>query len=414
LRGIKLVILAGTLLFSQLAHGQPVYKSFRYKYPSDGKGLTGVGQSINGKGEIAGIVTNLSRSNSPVQGFYRSPEGAYTLINFPPALLGEPAGTPVNTYINGINYSGEMIGTVFDSVTGDTHAFLLSAVGGQFTLIDPPGMTVTNGLGIGIKNTGESLGTANSLSSAESYIRSPSNSYQFIACPEIASSSLRPLTFNSINDHGNSVGTYWATTSLPHAFTRTAGGTCALFTDVPGAIATVANSINDSALVAGGYVDSDQSMHGFVWNSSTGFQTVDSGRTGTTLVAINSIAVVLGKTDSNIYFYAAPQSPDDLTVPASAAFGSVSVGTTSKQVLIYIHNPSSDSIVLDIPAVTSSTNGSFAIVSNGCPLILSAEQACTLGVTMTPTVPGSVTGVLQLDSNAANAPGQVQLSGTAN
>src|SRR5208282_3772933 len=109
---------------------------------------------------------------SLVQGFYRSPEGVYTLINFPPTVIGESSGTPVNTYVNGINYGGLMVGTVFDSASGDTHAFLLSSLGGEFTVIDPPGITVTNGLGIGVKNTAESIGTASSLSSTESYIRS--------------------------------------------------------------------------------------------------------------------------------------------------------------------------------------------------------------------------------------------------
>lgn len=262
---------------------------------------------INGTGAIVGTVWNVSEPNFPVQGFYRSPEGVYTLINFPPTLIGEPSGTPVNTYLNGIDFSGEMAGTVRDSVSGYTHAFLLSSPGGQFTVIDPPGITVTHGLGIWVKNAGESLGTADSFSSTESYIRSAANTYQFIACPGIPSSATHPLTFNSINDHGNSVGTYWNPTTLsPHVFTRTAGGSCALFTDAPGAISTVANSINDSGEVAGGYVDSSGVMHGFVWNSSTGFQTLDSETTGTTLVSVNSTDVVLGRTDSGINFTLLP------------------------------------------------------------------------------------------------------------
>lgn len=99
-------------------------------------------------------------------------------------------------------------------------------------------------------------------------------------------------------------------------------------------------------------------------------------------------------------------------MPASGSFGGVSAGTTGKPVPIYIRNPNSEEIVLNLPSVTGSTNGTFTVVSNGCPLILGGKQACTIQVTMTPAKAGSVTGVLQLDSTAANAPGQVQLRGT--
>jgi hypothetical protein len=123
-----------------------------------------------------------------VQGFYRSPQGAFSIVSFPPSLLGEPSGTVVSTYLLlGINYQNEMIGTVADSRTGNLHAFILSALGGQFTIIDPPGQTTTLGLGLWVKNTGETLGTGNAALSTDSYIRSPSGSYQFIACPTILS-----------------------------------------------------------------------------------------------------------------------------------------------------------------------------------------------------------------------------------
>jgi hypothetical protein len=416
LRILNLSVLVGSFLFSSLAYSQAAYKFFSFEYPSSGTGLKAIGKAINGKGAIVGSVSDPSDPGSPVQGFYRSPQGVFTLINFPVTLLGEPSGTPVYTSINGIAYSGEMIGTVTDSISGASHAFLISATGGVFTLIDPPGPPVTHGLGIGIKNAGESFGTSDSRLSTDYYIRSPVNTYQFVACPSIPSSTTHPLVFNAINDHGNSVGAYWdATTSLPHVFTRTAGGHCALFPDAPGAIATAANSLNDSGLVAGGYVDSTQVMHGFVWTPSTGFQTVDDGVSGTTLFAINSVGDVLGETDSGTTFYGAPQTTVALGVPSTVSFGSVSVGASSKPVSIYVHNLNSQTIVLglpNVPAPAGPTNGTFTIVSNGCPAVLGANQSCSISVTIHASAAGSISGVLQLDSTAANAPHQVQLSGT--
>jgi len=202
---------------------------------------------------------------------------------------------------------------------------------------------------------------------------------------------------------------------MPHVFTRTAGGHCATFADPTGAVATVAHAINDSGVVAGSFLDSNSNTHGFVWDPSFGFQTVDYGATGTTLFSIDNEGVVLGQVGSGVTFYGAPLSTSSLGWPSSNNFGSVPVGQTSAPATIKFTNPGSAMIVLGVPAIptpTGSVNGTFKIVSNGCPVILTAGQSCSIIVTMTASTVGTISNVLQLDSTAANAPSQVQLNGT--
>jgi len=417
LRLKSLGLLIVFLSLSQLAMGQAAYKFFSWQYSPVGlQAVQAVGLGINGSGAIVGTITPVGQPAAPVQGFYRSPQGVFSIVSFPPSLLGEPSGTVVSTYLLGINYQNEMIGTVADSLTGNLHAFILSAPGGQFTIIDPPGQTTTLGLGLWVKNTGETLGTGNAGLSTDFYIRSPTGSYQFIACPTIPSSTQYPLAFTSINDHGNSVGTYYnPTTLMPHVFTRTAGGHCALFTDPTGAVATVAHAINDYGVVVGSYLDSSNNTHGFVWDPTLGFQTVDNGSTGTTLFSIDNEGVVLGQMGSGVTFYAAPLSTASLGGPSLTNFGSVPVGQTGAPVPIKFTNPGSEAIVLGVPTIpapTGAVNGTFTIVSNGCPVILTAGQSCSLTVKMTASAAGSISNVLHLDSTATNAPSQVQLSGT--
>jgi hypothetical protein len=409
----SLAVLTMGCALSVVANAQ-VYKFIPLSYPSNEDTLSWTIGAINGSGAIVGTVIDLSRPQSAPQGFYRTPQGSYSILSFPLSSLNNPSGVVGATYLTGINYSGEIVGTVLDSQAKATHAFLL--VNDTFTIIDPPGVTTVAGKGIGVKNTGETLGSDDVNASAGSYIRSQAGSYAFMRCPKIPQSSAHPLTFNSINDHGNSVGTYYdQTTHLSHAFTRTAGGTCALFADPAGAIATVATSINDYGSTAGYYTDSTMAVHGFVWSSGSGFVTVDNGTLGTKLLAINSGGVVLGETKDGTNFYAAPISSSSVTLPSGENFGNVQVGKMSAGIKIHIKNTGIEAIVLGTPVIpppVGSVNGNFAIATNGCPLILGANQICAITVQMTATGVGSISNVLKLDSTAANGPSQVQLSGT--
>jgi trimeric autotransporter adhesin len=95
---------------------------------------------------------------------------------------------------------------------------------------------------------------------------------------------------------------------------------------------------------------------------------------------------------------------------ANLSFGNVVVQTTSPIHTVKLTN--SQSVALTISSI--STSGDFAQTSN-CPFspaTLAANASCTISVTFTPLVLGSLSGTLTVTDNASNSPQTAQLSGT--
>jgi phospholipase C len=93
--------------------------------------------------------------------------------------------------------------------------------------------------------------------------------------------------------------------------------------------------------------------------------------------------------------------------PASLAFGSQTVDTTSSAATVTITNEETFSV--SIPSVTAS--GPFAVASNTCSPSLGEKLKCTIGVTFTPTAIGAESGTLTINNGTAS-PYEVALSGT--
>ncbi|WP_194904336.1 choice-of-anchor D domain-containing protein [Catenulispora rubra] len=93
--------------------------------------------------------------------------------------------------------------------------------------------------------------------------------------------------------------------------------------------------------------------------------------------------------------------------PASVAFAATTVGSASAPTAVTITNTGT------IPAGVSAvaTTAQFA-QTNNC-VSLAPGGTCTVGVTFTPGTAGDVTGSLTVESDAANSPLTVVLSGTA-
>jgi HYDIN/CFA65/VesB-like, Ig-like domain len=85
------------------------------------------------------------------------------------------------------------------------------------------------------------------------------------------------------------------------------------------------------------------------------------------------------------------------------------VGATSKPRLVVARNRSAAEIVLMAAHLT----GDFAIDAGAttCGATLGAHQECAYAIVFSPTGPGSRTGSMTLDDNAANGPQQIALSG---
>ena len=94
--------------------------------------------------------------------------------------------------------------------------------------------------------------------------------------------------------------------------------------------------------------------------------------------------------------------------PGSVNFGSVGVGVTSKQVVIF-SNAGSGSLTISQAAVSGV---GFTMTGQTFPITLSAGQTSSINVQFAPTVSGSTTGSVSVVSNATNTPTTIALSGT--
>lgn len=98
-----------------------------------------------------------------------------------------------------------------------------------------------------------------------------------------------------------------------------------------------------------------------------------------------------------------------LTVsPQSVVFGNVLIGASSKQT-VTLSNSSSTSITVSGIGITGT---GFSQSGPALPLTLAAGQSSSVTVTFAPQNSGSVSGALQISSNASNPSVSVALSGT--
>jgi hypothetical protein len=96
--------------------------------------------------------------------------------------------------------------------------------------------------------------------------------------------------------------------------------------------------------------------------------------------------------------------------PLSLAFGALPVGATSAAKVVTLKNTNTALVSINSIAVT----GNYAITGNTCGSSLAAAAACTVNVTFTPLVGGSLPGSLAISDSAPDSPQTVALSGTGN
>lgn len=103
-----------------------------------------------------------------------------------------------------------------------------------------------------------------------------------------------------------------------------------------------------------------------------------------------------------------PQQGTLSVSPQSLAFGSVVVGSSAGQ-NVTVSNPSSVAVTI---SSLSATGVGFSQSGATLPLTLAAGQSAAISVKFAPQAAGSVTGNLQISSNATNANISVALTGT--
>jgi hypothetical protein len=98
--------------------------------------------------------------------------------------------------------------------------------------------------------------------------------------------------------------------------------------------------------------------------------------------------------------------------PATLAFGTQTVGTTSAPKTETVAN--NQKVTLDITSITITGNdaGDFTQTGTTCGSTLSAGAKCTITLTFTPAANGARTATLKLTDNATTSPQTAKLSGT--
>jgi len=93
--------------------------------------------------------------------------------------------------------------------------------------------------------------------------------------------------------------------------------------------------------------------------------------------------------------------------PASEAFTSTAVGSTSTQKTITVKNAGSQPTAISI-----TSSGDFAAATNTCTGMLSGGGTCTIIEEFVPTATGAISGAITITDGATNSPQIVSLTGT--
>ena len=99
--------------------------------------------------------------------------------------------------------------------------------------------------------------------------------------------------------------------------------------------------------------------------------------------------------------------------PASLSFPTTTVGTTSSPLTVTVTNYSASAVTLN----SFAASGDYSVVSSGTTpclpaTVLSAGGKCTLGVTFSPTIIGTIAGAVTVSHNGPNSPAVVAVTGS--
>lgn len=221
------------------------------------------------QGQHVGLCNNPNAihtgGSQVIVGYYVDSMGmpnSYTLTG----TSFNPVSVPgaVVTYNNGVNSSGQIVGTYLDS-TG-AHGFVLS--GSAIATLDVPGAmgrTVANG----INSAGQVVGYFSDAAGVHGFLYSGGTFTSF----DYPAPGTQETFATGINASGQIVGYYYDLHFAIKSFQRSAAGSMSAL-DIPGAFIVSARGINTSGQVVGWYVDSNYKYHGFVSSGGT-LTTVD-------------------------------------------------------------------------------------------------------------------------------------------
>ena len=354
--------------------------------------------SINGGGDITGEYVDV---NAVRHGFVRlAASGMITPFDAPGAGTGSTDGTvPIN-----IGPAGDVTG-YYKGAGGAFHGFIRKAGTGTITApIDAPGassgpsgkVAFSGTLPTSIDATGNIVGIySDSNGLYHGFIRGANGTFTApIDAPGAAKGGLFPGTFPaSMNGSGVVAGFYEGANGLNHGFVRAADGTFTAPLDAPGASGanfgifpggTANISLNDSGVVAGGYLDVNGTGHGF---SLTLPLTLPQAAMPTfnppagTYAAAQSVTVADTTPGAAIHF-----TTDGSTPGTSSPLFSAAIPVNSSETIkaIAVANGFSNSAVASAAYVINAPAPDFQVSVNPTRLTIVAGKSGQATFTVTP------------------------------
>ena len=245
-----------------------------------GTGNNTLPQKINDGGLIVGIVID---SSGVSKGWLRARSG-----NFSDAFV-EPNDTGNVTNGRGINNAKVVLGEYLDGGTGTFHGYRLFH--GNFQEYDAP--NATNTIPLGINNFGDFCGSLIlSDGTQPAFVNTAVNVTRFTVPGAIAT-----LAY-SINSLDQVVGYYVDADGVTtHGYRRASDGTLTFPIDAAGSTGTILFANNDANWVVGRYTDASGVTHGLFFKSPNDIRTFDySGAAGfTSLNGVNQDGYVTGR-----------------------------------------------------------------------------------------------------------------------
>jgi len=208
--------------------------------------------------------------------------GSFTTIDVPLALAPGVVPGVVGTSMNGINTSGQLVGTyvvkdnanpAVKKATSTTHAFFENK--GDFITLDPLNVRSQGGF---INTLGQVVGTYrdNTANQKRHGFIWRNGTFTTLNINAPGDHHVFGTVAFGINDFGEVVGNYVAEDDPAHrhGFLRSSTGDFTTF-DARNAVVTIGEGINNDGTIVGVYTLADGALHGFVLKKGGAFTTVD-------------------------------------------------------------------------------------------------------------------------------------------
>jgi uncharacterized membrane protein len=232
--------------------------------------------ALNDKGSIVGFLNLGSAANFRTVGFFQSSQGAFSSFNFPGAR---------DTVAHDINKNGLIVGTWDSPTINGDRAF--KVLNGAFHQVTIPGFPNAQIAALGVNDLGDIVGQFNNGTVLGFLLHNGKPT--IISFPGAKGGTLAA----SINDSGVVVGTYMLSDEdVPHGFMWKNGN----FTNItaPGGLPARPARINNEGDIVGSFTDSNGVQHGFSLDKGR-FTVIDHPSSkSTSIFAVNDFDNILG------------------------------------------------------------------------------------------------------------------------